>query len=527
MAKLFASSLFCAIFVINGFTVAQVGGLCNGVPSTNWSCCTDANPCSNGGGDCDRDSHCKGELKCGRNNCRKDFTSDGSNWGRGADCCYSDHVAEAAVPKYECKVDVGFVVDSSGSIGSSNWHKVQALVNKVTNLISMSLEWGHAAVTIFSSPSSNHPAAELKIRFDEYYTYSNPGGPVDSFKEAVENIAYWGGSTMIEEGLRIARDEMFQVSNGMRSDVSKTLILITDGRQNNVDYSFWATEFSNRNIKVIVIGVGNVNVIDLQQLVEDPNDLHLANDFDITLDENFIKNISLCNDDCYSCSPWYNIDNNLSDGDTEVVSDSYAGIPSSAIKCPTAYMIQGKVDGTVIYSGEQALAINGNQVQFVYKYPPSAGTGLTCTSCISTTCRPCSDYSVRFCCLKNNTESEIATTTTTTTPTTTKRPNCPCGTVCRMPNNGKGMCQKDNLTCALVSPICSSGNCFPNGNRIPCFSSITTTNQVTCERAKCCWDKKKNIKSPYWCFRKNNIVPTRIPTDTNHRPARLLSDDNE
>jgi hypothetical protein len=199
------------------------------------------------------------------------------------------------VPKYECKVDVGFVVDSSGSIGSSNWPKVQELVNKVTNLISMSLEWGHAAVTIFSSNFGGHPAAELKIHFDDYYTYSNPGGPVDSFKEAVDNIAYWGGGTMIEEGLKVARDEMFQISNGMRSGVSKTLILITDGRQSNVDYNFWATEFRNRNIKVIVIGVGNVNVGDLQQLVEDPSDLHLANNFDITLNENFIKNISVCN----------------------------------------------------------------------------------------------------------------------------------------------------------------------------------------------------------------------------------------
>ena len=197
-------------------------------------------------------------------------------------------------PKYECKVDAGFVVDSSGSIGSGNWNKVQALVNKITNHISMSIELGHAALAIFSSETSTHPDAELKIHFDAYFTYENPDVPINSFKEAVENIAYWGGGTKIQEGLRIARDETFQISNGMRSEVSKTLILITDGRQSNVDYNFWATEFRNRNIKVIVIGVGNVNVGDLLQLVEDPNDLHLASNFDITLDESFIRNISLC-----------------------------------------------------------------------------------------------------------------------------------------------------------------------------------------------------------------------------------------
>ena len=40
-----------------------------------------------GGGDCDEDSQCDGDLVCGSDNCFRDFSSSGSNWVAGADCC--------------------------------------------------------------------------------------------------------------------------------------------------------------------------------------------------------------------------------------------------------------------------------------------------------------------------------------------------------------------------------------------------------------------------------------------------------
>ena len=37
--------------------------------NNHWSCCSDTTPCGVGEGDCDRDSHCAGDLKCGKDNC--------------------------------------------------------------------------------------------------------------------------------------------------------------------------------------------------------------------------------------------------------------------------------------------------------------------------------------------------------------------------------------------------------------------------------------------------------------------------
>ena len=81
--------MLVALLILNlfGNTLAQ-DTRCNGVPSTNWSCCDGESPCEVGGGDCDRDSDCLGSLQCGNNNCQGDFSGDGSNWASNADCCY-------------------------------------------------------------------------------------------------------------------------------------------------------------------------------------------------------------------------------------------------------------------------------------------------------------------------------------------------------------------------------------------------------------------------------------------------------
>ena len=63
-------------------TAAPTPG-CNA--STNdKNCCTSSNPCSIGEGDCDKNSHCAGNLVCGKNNC-KQFDSAWSD--ASFDCC--------------------------------------------------------------------------------------------------------------------------------------------------------------------------------------------------------------------------------------------------------------------------------------------------------------------------------------------------------------------------------------------------------------------------------------------------------
>ena len=64
----------------------QLAKQCDGNPRDS-NCCSNSNPCGYGEGDCDKDSHCRGFLKCGTNNCKNHFSLSGSNWKSYDDCC--------------------------------------------------------------------------------------------------------------------------------------------------------------------------------------------------------------------------------------------------------------------------------------------------------------------------------------------------------------------------------------------------------------------------------------------------------
>merc|ERR1711915_750415 len=59
-------------------------GVCDGKLGTT-TCCTPDKKCGLGGGDCDSDKDCKAGLKCGNNNCHRDFLTSAHLKN---DCCY-------------------------------------------------------------------------------------------------------------------------------------------------------------------------------------------------------------------------------------------------------------------------------------------------------------------------------------------------------------------------------------------------------------------------------------------------------
>lgn len=182
------------------------------------------------------------------------------------------------------KYDVGFVLDVSGSIQPDHWKTEKTFVKKLTKVIKVSPTVGRAAVALFSNK------AQLNIKFsDKTFT---------EFERAVDGMKKFGGGTNIGSGLKVALDQMFQISNGMRPDSAKTLILITDGQDHTTDYPAFATKFRTANIKVIVIGVGAVDTSALSKLVEDQaTDLYIAAKFDDLKIGSFFKNVgeSICN----------------------------------------------------------------------------------------------------------------------------------------------------------------------------------------------------------------------------------------
>ena len=179
--------------------------------------------------------------------------------------------------------DVGFVLDVSGSIGRSGWEIEKTFTKKLARVIDISPSGGRAGVVLFNS------YAYTRIKFNTYNTYT-------AFAGGVDRLPFTGGGTSITWGLKIALSQLFQASAGMRSNSYKEVVLITDGRDwGSTDYDSIARQYRSRGIKIIIIGVGNVDQRNLRRLVANSKDFYIANNFQHL--DSFAENIgqTICN----------------------------------------------------------------------------------------------------------------------------------------------------------------------------------------------------------------------------------------
>ena len=172
-------------------------------------------------------------------------------------------------------------MDASGSVGS-NWNVEQEFVTDLASEITISPSGGQASVTVFSTD------AKLMIKFSDHQTFA-------TFKDAVNALKHTKGGTRIDKALEVANNDMFSATNGMRPDVPKVLVFITDGKHYGPDFNYteWGNLFSERQIKVIVVGIGKVDTANLIKLVENESDMHTVSNFE-SLGTSFVNNIQIC-----------------------------------------------------------------------------------------------------------------------------------------------------------------------------------------------------------------------------------------
>ena len=156
---------------------------------------------------------------------------------------------------------------------SGDWDKEKSFAKELAAFVDISSSGNHVSVLTF-----NHEAS-LKIKFPEYNTEEAFYGAVDRFPSPT-------GGTNIYKALRTGLDEMFTLENGMRSDSGKMMVLITDGVQrDDSKFEEIATEYQDRDIKLVIVGVGYVDEESLRKLVASSEDLYISSNFDKLLEE--------------------------------------------------------------------------------------------------------------------------------------------------------------------------------------------------------------------------------------------------
>lgn len=165
------------------------------------------------------------------------------------------------------KVDIIYLMDSSGSIGHDDYEKQKDFVKDLARVFRIGPGASRAAVVTYD----DFPI--VRANFDDFDS-------TDSFAEAVESINQTRGRTRIDHAL-VKTSEMFKSA---RKNVPKVLIALTDGAQTPDPGSLPLDEASqllrDQGVKVYALGVGHqVNVTQLRSMVESNSDVFLVDSF--------------------------------------------------------------------------------------------------------------------------------------------------------------------------------------------------------------------------------------------------------
>lgn len=171
------------------------------------------------------------------------------------------------------KIDLLFVVDSSDSVGRTNFLKSKEFVKAFVRAFRVSPDKTHVAFIRFGN------TAELSIRFGEYAN-------IRDFNRAVDTVGFVGGIKRLDKALVLAA----RVLPKARPSSKKIAVIISDGKQTQgpgvEPLDFAAQPLHGIGAKVYVIGTGQqVDIPKLQKITQKPGDLFVSKSYDDLLQQ--------------------------------------------------------------------------------------------------------------------------------------------------------------------------------------------------------------------------------------------------
>ena len=167
--------------------------------------------------------------------------------------------------------DVVFVIDTSGSIGSSRFELIKEFTaNITTELISRS---PNSAVGVILFASSAY------IRFN-LQTYTT----LNELLSAIDNLPYSSGGTDTDEALSLLLTSAQNGALGIRNGSSNVAIVITDGHSSDhyATSSAAAALHASNIFDVYAVGVGGADQNELEIIASSPELVFFTSSFDDT-----------------------------------------------------------------------------------------------------------------------------------------------------------------------------------------------------------------------------------------------------
>ena len=157
--------------------------------------------------------------------------------------------------------DFSFIIDSSRNIGLSEFEDVKEFVSAM--MYELNIANGDSRVGIMT-----YGDAEPTI-------HANLGqyNSVASMAELVRELRYEGGETSTSEALRMAREVLYDNTNGNRPGVNDVIVLFTNGYSSDFDETLREavlTKLSGMTIIVVAVST-RYNEFELKEIASDPD----------------------------------------------------------------------------------------------------------------------------------------------------------------------------------------------------------------------------------------------------------------
>ena len=181
-------------------------------------------------------------------------------------------------------LDVVFVLDASGSVGSINFERMKDTVENIVSSLTIGEDKTRIAVVVFSD------FATLIFNLNSF-TEKDP------LIDAIRNITYTGGYTNTDLALRLLREGVFSEILGVRPENESTriAIVITDGHSNDPDETSHEAELlrTSAKFRIYAIGIGSgVGVEELIRIAGDNNTVLQVENFGIDELQRLEENIT-------------------------------------------------------------------------------------------------------------------------------------------------------------------------------------------------------------------------------------------
>jgi len=165
-----------------------------------------------------------------------------------------------SIPPLPCQhaMDLGIIIDRSGSVGSANFDKTKNFVHTLVRRLQISSNGNRVGIIAYQS------VTELVVKFADV----NSQAP-SAMTNIINGIRFTGGGTRTDRALEKADSGLFSSAGGDRGDKPNVLMVITDGRTNrgSKPYPRVLAPLIGKKVTMIAIGVGSgINYSELKEI---------------------------------------------------------------------------------------------------------------------------------------------------------------------------------------------------------------------------------------------------------------------